>query len=138
MNIKLFNSRLLNILQQRNMLLAIAFSLLLLNFVQASYLFMKVDRILVVPADVRKEFWVEQNRVSSSYLEEMAIVFADLILENTPSGAAYRRDIVLRNSTGSGVRGSQSQASGRGEAVEEAEPLHQLFRPIPSKSTRKT
>ena len=97
MKLSLRNARLTNLLQQRNMMTATAAGLLALNFVQAFLVMSKDERVVVVPPDVRQEFWVKQNKVSASYLEEMAILYADLILENTPSGAAYRRDVVLRN-----------------------------------------
>lgn len=102
MKFNLMNARLGNLLQQRNALLTMSAGLLALNFVQAFLVMGKDERVVIVPPDVRQEFWVQKNKVSASYLEEMAILYADLILENTPSGAAFRRDIVLRNAASSG------------------------------------
>lgn len=102
MNLRLFNARLLNLLHQRNALLALTVGLLGLNFIQALALWVKDDRVIVVPPDVRQEFWVQKNKVSKTYLEEMALLYADLLLETTPKGAAYRREIILRNTSPQG------------------------------------
>jgi|JI6StandDraft_1071083.scaffolds.fasta_scaffold80638_3 conjugal transfer pilus assembly protein TraE len=109
MKVKLFHHRMTDLLGQRNSLLFVGAGLLALNFTQALFTFSKSERIVVVPADVRQEFWVEKNQVSASYLEEMAIVFTDLILENSPKGAAYRRDIILRHTAASGFGALKSQ-----------------------------
>ena len=102
MRLSLMNARLGHILHQRNALLTLSFGLLALNILQAFLVLGKDERVVVVPPDVRQEFWVQKHTVSASYLEEMAIVYADLILENTPSGAAFRRDIILRHAASSG------------------------------------
>lgn len=102
MNIKLFNHRLGNLLKQRNALAALTGVALLLNLIQASALLLRDETVVVVPADLRQEVWMKGTKVSKSYLEEMAILYADLILETTPKGAAYRREIILRNASPKG------------------------------------
>lgn len=109
MKATLFKSRLGTLLQQRNLLVTLTTGLLALNFVQSFLVLGKDDRVVIVPPDIHREFWVQKNKVSASYLEEMAIVYADLILENTPSGAAFRRDIVLRNTASSGFGALKSK-----------------------------
>lgn len=99
MNLRLFNARLLNLLHQRNSLLAVTVGLLGLNFIQALALWVKDDRVIVVPPDIRQEFWIQKNKVSKTYLEEMALFYADLLLETTPKGAAFRREVILRNTS---------------------------------------
>ena len=101
MNVKLFNSRLGSLLQQRNFLVSLVAILIGLNLIQAVSLVFTDDKSIVVPADLRQEVWMKGNKVSTTYLEEMGIVYADLILEVTPKGAVYRRDVILRNSSAS-------------------------------------
>lgn len=95
------NVRLAHLLKQRNIFVAISFLLLCTNLLQVFLLLCKDERLIVVPPDIRQEFWIQKNKVSASYLEEMAVFYADLILENTPNGAAFRRDIVLRHAASS-------------------------------------
>ncbi len=102
MRLRLLNSRLSNLLHQRNFLLSLATALLLLNFVQATLLMFKTERVVVVPPEVKREFWFEKNQVSASYLEEMALFFADLILESSPESTTYKREIILRNTVAQG------------------------------------
>lgn len=97
MKTRLLNSRLGDLLQQRNLLLSLVVILLGINFTQALFTLFRSERIVVVPPDINREFWVEKNKVSASYLEEMALVFANFILESSPESAAYKREIILRN-----------------------------------------
>ena len=102
MKIRLLKSRLGDLLQQRNLLLSLVVGLLIINFTQALFTLFRSERIIVVPPDINQEFWLEQNKVSPVYLEEMALFFADLILESSPSSAAYKREIILRHTISSG------------------------------------
>lgn len=102
MKIGLSNSRLGDLWQQRNLLLTLVATLLLINFTQALFTLFRNERIIVVPPDINQEFWIEKNQVSPSYLEEMALFFATLILESSPESAAYKRDIILRHATSHG------------------------------------
>lgn len=102
MNLRLLNGRLHHLLQQRNLLLSLAAALLLINFTQSLFTLFHRERIIIVPPDVRREFWIEKNKVSASYLEEMGLFFANLILESSPESAAYKRDIILRNTAAGG------------------------------------
>jgi conjugal transfer pilus assembly protein TraE len=97
MNIRLLNSRLANLLKQRNLLLMLVTVLLLTNFVQVVFSVFRNERVIVVPPDIKQEVWLEKHKVSASYLEEMAFMFANLILESSPTSAAYKRDIILRH-----------------------------------------
>lgn len=102
MNFKLFNHRLGNVLKQRNFLLVLAMALLCLSFLLSFALIFKEEKVIMVPTELRQEVWLQGKQVSAAYLEEMGILYADLLLEQTPAGSAFRRDIILRNSTASG------------------------------------
>lgn len=96
MNIRLQKTRLRDLLHKRNLLLSLVTVLLMINGIQALYTLFRDQRIVVMPADLKQEVWLKKNQVSASYLEEMALMFASLILESSPESAAYKRDIILR------------------------------------------
>jgi conjugal transfer pilus assembly protein TraE len=102
MKIRLLNHRLGDLLHQRNLLLSLSVGLMSLNFTQALFTLFHRERIIVMPPDLKQEVWLEKNKVSASYLEEMALFFADLILESSPESTAYKRDIILRNTVSEG------------------------------------
>ncbi len=99
---RLLSARFVHLLHQRNSLFLLVMALLTLNFFQACALLVRSERVVVIPPHTTASFWVEKNRVSPSYLEEMALFFANLILETTPESAAYKRDIILRNTLSEG------------------------------------
>lgn len=92
----LAHGRLLHFFRQRNMLVAICAVLLLIVLIQSVALFMKDERIVVVPPDFRHGFWVTGRDVSASYLEEMALFLSGMQLTVSPASAAYQRDVILR------------------------------------------
>ena len=102
MMIRLFNNRLGDLSHQRNLLLALVASLLLLNSLQALYILFHEKRVILVPPDLKQEVWLEKHTVSASYLEEMALVFSTFILESSPESAAYKREIILRYAASDG------------------------------------
>ena len=55
---------------QRNMLLGLTGVLLLILIILSACLFLRSERVIVLPPEVRREFWVEGNRFSPEYLEE--------------------------------------------------------------------
>jgi conjugal transfer pilus assembly protein TraE len=81
---------------QRNMFLAIMCALLILSLVLALLLFRKNERIVVLPAVVEKEFWVEGNAVSPSYLEQMGCFVGDLLLTRSPASSDMQLAILMR------------------------------------------
>ncbi len=97
MKLKLLNNRLGDLLHQRNLLLVMVISLLATNLTQAAFSLFHNERVVVVPPDVRQEYWLEKNRVSPSYLEDMALFFAGLLLDVSPDSAEFKRDIILKN-----------------------------------------
>lgn len=63
--------------------------LLALSLIFNATFFKKKERIIIVPPEIDKEFWVEQNRASTEYLEQMGVFFAILGGNMSPSNAAY-------------------------------------------------
>ena len=82
---------------QRNVLLSLVFFLLLLGLVLGSLLFGKNERVIVVPAILEKEFWIEGSFVSNTYLEQMGCFVGDLLLTRSPYSADLQLTILMRH-----------------------------------------
>ncbi len=96
MKFQLQSSRLGDLLQQRHLLLVFTSFLLITNLTQAVLSLFKNERVIVVPPDLHQEYWLEKNKVSASYLEEMGLYYASLLLDNSPANFAFKREIILR------------------------------------------
>ena len=88
--------RLTNYEYQRNVLLGLNGVLLVLSLILSICLFFKRERIVVLPPEVRREFWIEGNRFSPEYLEEMAAYFLHLSLDVNQSTLPYNTEILMR------------------------------------------
>jgi len=85
-------------LRRRNRGLAVAVSALAVGHVVALVVILNLlgsVRTVVVPPSINKSFWVERDRVSSEYLEQMGSFIAWLILDVTPSSVDWKREILL-------------------------------------------
>lgn len=56
--------------------------------------FRKKDRIIIVPPKIEKAVWVETNKVSDAYLEQMGIFFATFVCNMSPINAEYNAKII--------------------------------------------
>jgi len=63
--------------------------LLALGLILNATFLKKNERIIVSPPEIQREFWVESNRASPEYLEQMGVFFAILGGNLSPSNAAY-------------------------------------------------
>ena len=54
------------------------------------------ERIVVIPPSVHKTFWVEQERVSSEYLEQMGYFLMQLTLNVTPQSVDHQAKLLLQ------------------------------------------
>lgn len=61
-------------------------ALALLAFLQTAVIFAQLDneRVIVVPPEIDKTFWVEKGRVSKDYLEQMTLFITQLQLTVSP------------------------------------------------------
>jgi conjugal transfer pilus assembly protein TraE len=96
MNYEIEKNRINYLLSQRNTLLGLTGSLLLVLLFVTPLLFFKTERVIVLPADVKQSFWVEGNQFSDSYLEEMATFYAHLLLDVTQEYFEVNGKMVLR------------------------------------------
>lgn len=88
--------RMTNYEYQRNVLLGLNGVLLVILLIMSLSLFFKKERIVVLPPEVRREFWVEGNRFSSEYLEEMATYFLHLSLDVNQETLNYNTRVLMR------------------------------------------
>jgi conjugal transfer pilus assembly protein TraE len=88
--------RLGNLQFQRNVLLGYVGFLLLTTTLQSTFLFLRSERIIINPPELKQSYWVEGNRFAPHYLEEMALYFSHLLLDVHESNVWQQGDIVLR------------------------------------------
>jgi conjugal transfer pilus assembly protein TraE len=91
-------SRIQHLISHRNGYLMLASISMLLNMMLflAIFIIKGSERIVIVPPVIEKPLWVTSSQVSSDYLSEMTLFFANLRLNVTASNAASQRDILLR------------------------------------------
>ena len=89
-------ARLQHLIHQRNIFVGISAVLLGANVLLAFKNFSYQERIIIVPPELHQSFWVEGNRVSNHYLEEMTLFFAHLLLDTSEASAPFNREVVLR------------------------------------------
>ena len=97
MNKSFFENHLGFLLFQRNFLLSISFLLAIALIVLTSFLFFKQERIVIVPPVVEKEFWVDYQGVSPTYLEQFGYFLSQLLLAKSPQSASNQRTVLLRH-----------------------------------------
>lgn len=96
MKFKLAKARFAALVKQRNLLYFWCTLFATISILQAIALLMKQERVVLVPPELKQHVWVEKNRVSKAYLEEMGLFFLHLALDISPSSAAFQRDMLLR------------------------------------------
>lgn len=96
MDFTLNQHRLSDLRFQRNVLAGTCLVLLSINAVQSLCLFFHQERVVITPPQLTQGFWVEGNRFSPQYLEEMALHYAHFLLDVTEKNILYQGDILLR------------------------------------------
>lgn len=92
-----FENNLTTLTLQRNFLIVLSLLLAIGMILALSFLFMKNEKIVVVPAVIEKEFWVDSNSVSASYLEQMGLYLGQLLLTKSAYSADAQRTILCRH-----------------------------------------
>lgn len=83
---------------QRNGYMMLALGSMVVCLLQIIALFCLIGRekIILVPPNIEKSFWVSASNASPEYLSEMTIFFASLRLNTTPNSASLQRENILR------------------------------------------
>src|ERR1700758_1710406 len=97
MKFSLSQKKLSHLNVQRDALAALSLIMLLIVLLQTILLFLKKERVIVSPLDAKQSYWVEGNRFSPSYLEEMALFFCHLLLDITQSNVLPQGEVLLRH-----------------------------------------
>lgn len=82
---------------QRNVLIAISLLMAIGVIILSSFLFLKQERIIIVPPVIEKECWVDSNNVSPTYLEQLGLFLGQLLLGKSSQSAASQRSVLLRH-----------------------------------------
>lgn len=53
------------------------------------------ERTVVVPPSINKSFWVQRDKASTEYLEQMGAFIAWLVLDVTPVSIDWKKDLLL-------------------------------------------
>ena len=77
---------------------ALLLALMAVNLVTAltAYRLVGSERVIVVPPAVHKTFWVETDKVSAEYLEQMGYFLIQLALNVTPQSVDYQSKLLLQ------------------------------------------
>jgi len=75
------------------------------------------ERIVVVPPSVSKTFWVESDRVSGAYLEQMAYFLMQLTLNVTPQSVEHQSKLLLQYASPSAYGDLQVALRAAGERL---------------------
>ncbi len=92
----LHQKRLSYLLVQRNILVGFCTTLLIILLLQSALLFFKHEKIIIHPPEIKQSYWVEGNRFSQSYIEEMALFFAHLLLDVSEENILLQGEVLLR------------------------------------------
>jgi conjugal transfer pilus assembly protein TraE len=82
---------------QRNSSLAIVFLLLAVTVALSLLLFKKTERVIIVPAILEKEFWVDGLSFSPTYIEQIGCFIGDLLLTRSPASAEMQLTLLMRH-----------------------------------------
>lgn len=86
------------LIQNRNGFLILASGSLVLNFLFIITIMLSIghEKIILMPPEINRSFWVSSNQVSAEYLSEMGLFFTNLRFNVTPHNVDLQRDIFLR------------------------------------------
>jgi len=97
MNIENYNITLRNLSFQRNALLFFSAFLAVSTLLLSISHFFKNEKTIVVPPEIRSEFWVDSTGFSPSYLEQIGLYIGQLILSKSSESADKQRGTVLKH-----------------------------------------
>ena len=98
MKLALLHQDLASVRRASALLLALLIGSMLINLILAAFAFRLSghQRVVVVPPSVHKTFWVEDERVSAEYLEQMGYFLMQLTLNVTPQSVDHQSKVLLQ------------------------------------------
>ena len=91
------NSR---VVKQRNLFLILTILLSLSLFALSIKMLAQEERIIMIPG-LSSEITISNRKVSSSYLEQMSMVFLNALLDLSESDVLHKRDLILKYTSNS-------------------------------------
>lgn len=95
MNIQIALSSVEKLVKQRNLFLLLTISLAIISSCLSLKLVSQEERIIILPP-ISSEVMISNKRVSSSYLEQMTLVFLNNLLDLSTADILYKRDMILK------------------------------------------
>ena len=96
MRFSLYQKRLSHLHVQRNFLLGLCTVLLVIMMLQSVLLFFKREKIIINPPELKQSYWVKGEQFSKTYIEEMSLFFAHLLLDVSENNILSQGEVVLR------------------------------------------
>lgn len=98
MKLALMHQDLASVRRAAVLLLALLIVSMLINLILAVFAYRSSShqRVVVVPPSVHKTFWVEEQRVSAEYLEQMGYFLMQLTLNVTPQSVDHQSKVLLQ------------------------------------------
>lgn len=91
-----FNHKISKVKAERRLFLTLSFILAISLILLTLLLCFKKERIVILPSQ-GPSLWVEEGRVSETYLEQVGAYLSDLFLTRTPSDVDYKNKILLQH-----------------------------------------
>ncbi|MFU7500779.1 MAG: TraE/TraK family type IV conjugative transfer system protein [Candidatus Tisiphia sp.] len=88
------------ITKQRNLFLLLTILLTVTSFALSLKILMQEERIIIVPP-LTSEVMISNRKVSSSYLEQMTMVFLNSLLDLSSIDVLHKRDMILKYTSNS-------------------------------------
>lgn len=88
------------ITKQRNLFLVLTILLAVTSFALSLKILMQEERIIMVPP-LTSEVMISNRKVSSSYLEQMTMVFLNSLLDLSNMDVLHKRDMILKYTSNS-------------------------------------
>lgn len=82
---------------QRNVFASLTFLLAASLILVSAFLFLKRERVVIVPPVIEKEFWVDADSISPTYLEQYGTFLGQLLLSKSAQSAPTQRSVLLRH-----------------------------------------
>ena len=77
-------------------MLPICLVLSICELITLGFLFLKKERVILIPPIVKQPMWIDGYAVSPTYLEQMGVFLGQMLLSNSIESLQANRDMLLR------------------------------------------